>query len=191
MFVYIPRHLERIEIVSEMTQILRGYIKTYGFSDSKNFDYYYYYYTSDPVKNFIRMCLSQKYVREGFFKDLEDVVIDDGVLWYLMRLFYSVKGTPKVLELMESELGLEFIPDESGNKFVYSDSRIAFNINEINTFNINSFMVAQEKFLGALLYYYDITNYIREANLSITEDLKSSVSLKTWTYTKYETRNLQ
>jgi hypothetical protein len=177
MFVYIPRHLEKIEIVSQMTQLLSGYVSTYGDPEaSKSFDYYYYYYTVDPVKNFIRMCLYPSGT------DSEDT----GVLWYLIRLFYSVKGTPKVLDLMESELGLEFVPDPSGRKYTYDNNKITYELKNVSTFNLDSFMEAQEKFLGALLYYHDLTAVIDNARLYVSDTLESDISVLGWTYTNYE-----
>ena len=179
MFIYIPRHLNKLEIVSQMTNLLQEYVKTYGSSNTRDsFDYYYYYYTLDPVKNFIRMCLTR-----------DNKVVDEGVQWYLIHLFYSVKGTPKVLELMETILGLEFIPDKYGNKFIYDENSISYNLKEISTFNIKSFMEAQEKFLSSLLYYYDITTIIDKAKLIVEEELSSNVSILNWTYTHYEVGN--
>lgn len=179
MFVYIPRHLSKLDIVSQMTDLLKGYVNTYGSSNTQeSFDYYYYYYTVDPVKNFIRMCLTK-----------DDVPIDEGIQWYLIKLFYSVKGTPRVLELMESELGLKFIPDKQGNKFVYDENKISYRLEEISTFNLRSFMEAQEKFLSALLYYQDLVSVIENAKLEINEKLSSDISVLSWTYTHHEVRN--
>lgn len=174
MFICIPKHLSNIEIISEMTELLRGYINEYGLNNYKSFDYYYYYYTIDPVKNFIRMCL------------YDGDVLDEGILWYLIKLFYSVKGTPKVLDLMESKLKLKFIPDSSGKKYNYSDTKISYQLEDIQTFNLNSFLEAQEKFLGALLYYSDLESFIKVARLHIEENLGSDLSLINWNYTKYE-----
>lgn len=176
MFVYIPRHLEKLEIVLEMTKLLQGYVSTYGDPEaSKSFDYYYYYYTLDPVKNFIRMCIFPPGTTE-----------DTGRLWYLIRLFYSVKGTPRVLELMESELGLTFVPDPTGRKYVYDNNKISYELEQISTFNLDSFMSAQEKFLGALLYYHDLTAIIDQARLYVQDELESDVSVLSWTYTNHE-----
>ncbi len=182
MFVYVPKHLSNIEIVAEMIELLQGYISEYGSpGSSTSFDYYYYYYTVDPVKNFIRMCLTQS-VSEP---------MDSGILWYLIRLFYSVKGTPKVLELMESALGLELIPGPSGRKFEYTDKGISFEIRSIDTFNLDSFMDAMNGFLGALLYYNDLKAVIDEARLVIYDSLKSNVSLKSWNYMHHEISNTE
>jgi len=176
MFVYIPRHLGKIGVVSQMTDLLMEYAKTYGSSGaSESFDYYYYYYTIDPVKNFIRMCLTNS-----------GEPLDEGVQSYLVRLFYSVKGTPKVLDLMEKELGLEFIPDSTGRKYIYDDNKITYRLGEISTFNLQSFMEGQEKFLKALIYYHDLTALIDSAKLIITESLKTSISVDSWTYTSHE-----
>jgi hypothetical protein len=87
---------------------------------------------------------------------------------------------------MESELGLEFIPDPSGQKYIYDNNKITYELKNVSTFNLDSFMEAQEKFLGALLYYHDLTTVIDNARLYVSDTLESDVSVLGWTYTNYE-----
>ena len=73
-----------------------------------------------------------------------------------------------------------------GKKYNYSDTKISYQLEDIQTFNLNSFLEAQEKFLGALLYYSDLESFIKVARLHIEENLGSDLSLINWNYTKYE-----
>lgn len=181
MFIYIPTHLKSIGLIDLATKMLKEYVAlngSLGSTGSDSFDRFYYYFTLDPVKNFIRMCLSSS-----------GDELDPGILSYLIKLFYSVKGTPKVLDLMETELDLRFIPDELGRKYVYDSLGLKYSIEEVGTFNIDSWISAQEKFLGALLFYQDLSVQIRRAFLNIKEELSSGISCTGWNIMTHEIEN--
>lgn len=183
MFVYIPSHLENIGVIGNTVKLLKAWIQANGFPGSRaaeTFDHYYYYFTADPVKNFIRMCLT----------GTRNTPVDPGILSYLLRLFYSVKGTPAVLDLMESELGLDFQADpETGRKWTYRGGRIGLRLGTIRTFNLEAFVKAQSEFLGALLMYNELKADITESALRVEAELKSDLAVTGWNISNHEVGN--
>lgn len=168
MIIYIPNHLEQnLPIVRQLSSMIQEYSKIYGNQDSLgSFDYYYTHYNSDAVKAFIELCLPwdpKKYSNEAEYS---------GVISYLVKLFYSVKGTYLVFPYMEKYLGIEFV-----GKIKYTINRIEFEISEVTAYDISVYISKMKGFLSALLYYGDLAAIIDIMNLKIEEIISNNISI--------------
>lgn len=162
MVIHIPSHLENIKIVSQLSELIKGYSEYYS-EYSGSFDYYYYYYAFDGVKKFLNLCIKQSDVPED---NDYDSVID-----YLAKLFYSVKGTLRVFDYMKIYLGIPFVGD-----IIYTVNDIKFEISEITTVDMSVYIKCMKEFLDALLYYNDLKSSINVINLIISGKISNSIS---------------
>ena len=161
MKIFIPKNLTNIEIISQLKKMIDGYAEYYE-ETSGSFDNYYYYLKNDDVKRFITLCISKE--------TLDSSQEYSEVINYISRLFYSVKGTPLVFNYIEKYLGIKL------KNIVYTAETISFEVEEIETFNINSFVNSLRNFLSALLYYGELTSTIEMINLIIKGEIHTNVS---------------
>lgn len=161
MKIFIPKNLTNIEIISQLKKMIDGYAEYYE-ETSGSFDNYYYYLKNDDVKRFITLCISEE--------TLDSSQEYSEVINYISRLFYSVKGTPLVFNYIEKYLGIKL------KNIVYTAETISFEVEEIETFNINSFVNSLRNFLSALLYYGELTSTIEMINLIIKGEIHTNVS---------------
>lgn len=161
MKIFIPKNLTNIEIISQLKKMIDGYAEYYE-ETSGSFDNYYYYLKNDDVKRFITLCISEE--------TLDSSQEYSEVINYISRLFYSVKGTPLVFNYIEKYLGIKL------KNIVYTAETISFEVEEIETFNINSFVNSLRNFLSTLLYYGELTSTIEMINLIIKGEIHTNVS---------------
>ena len=161
MKIFIPKNLTNIEIISQLKKMIDGYAEYYEETNG-SFDNYYYYLKNDDVKRFITLCISEE--------TLDSSQEYSEVINYISRLFYSVKGTPLVFNYIEKYLGIKL------KNIVYTAETISFEVEEIETFNINSFVNSLRNFLSALLYYGELTSTIEMINLIIKGEIHTNVS---------------
>lgn len=161
MKIYIPKNLTNIEIVSQLKKMIDGYAEYYEETNG-SFDNYYYYLKNDDVKRFITLCISED--------TLDSSQEYSEVINYISRLFYSVKGTPLVFNYIEKYLGIKL------KNIVYTAETISFEVEGIETYNINSFINSLRNFLSALLYYGELTSTIEMINLIIKGEIHTNVS---------------
>ena len=135
MVIFIPSHLEKnIPIVNQMSSMINEYTEKYGNDDSLgSFDYYYSHYSIDPLKRFIELCLNKDDYIDNGTEDVENSYSD--VVNYLVKKFYSVKGTALVFEYMERYLNFSFV---SGYK--YSISGVEFTISYVKTTDLSIYI---------------------------------------------------
>jgi hypothetical protein len=141
--------------------MIDGYAEYYE-ETSGSFDNYYYYLKNDDVKRFIGLCINEE--------SLDESQEYSEVLNYISRLFYSVKGTPLVFDYIEKYLGMKL------NNIEYTAETISFEIEGIETYNINTFVNSLRNFLSALLYYGELTSTIEMINLIIKGEIHTNVS---------------
>ena len=161
MKIFIPKNLTNIEIISQLKKMIDGYAEYYE-ETSGSFDNYYYYLKNDDVKRFITLCISEE--------TLDSSQEYSEVINYISRLFYSVKGTPLVFNYIEKYLGIKL------KNIVYTAETISFEVEEIKTFNINSFVNSLRNFLSTLLYYGELTSTIEMIILIIKGEIHTNVS---------------
>lgn len=172
MIVYIPAHLEKLEIVAQLSAMIKGYSDYYEETKS-SFEDYYYMLKTDSVKKFLKVCLKEEDF-QGSDNEYEEVIN------YLCRLFYSVKGTIKVFDYMKKYLNLKFQSD-----IVYTVNSIELKIDTTDTKDINLFYNSLKGFLDALLYYQELVMSIGILNLILGGYISSSISKGCLTYKTY------
>lgn len=174
MVIHIPNHLEKsLPIVKQLSDMIRSYSELYGNQDTlDSFDYYYTHYSSDSVKKFIETCLSKD--------DFEDLEYYEGVVSYLTKLFYSVKGTSEVFRLMSEHLGVKFLGEIS-----YTINSIDFELAEVTTGDISVYIKTMTDFLSSLMYYGDLAVDIEVVNLKISEEISNYMSVGIQRYQEY------
>ena len=163
MIVHVPSHLrQNIPIIDQMAKLIEEYTKQFGNESSLgSFDYYYSYYSIDPVKRFIELCLDPDDYEEESYND---------IVSYLVKRFYSVKGTSFVFDYMEKYLDFNFTKG-----YHYSVNEIIFEIDEVKTTDLAMYIKSLKEFLSALLYYGDLAATIRLAELSVEETISSYI----------------
>ena len=171
MLINIPAHLEKLEIISQLSKMIKGYSEYYK-ETSNSFDYYYYYYSSDKVKNFIEFCISQSSISsENEYS---------GVVDYLTKLFYSVKGTLKVFDYMKKYLQITFKGD-----IIYTINEIIIDVDEITTIDMSLFIKSMKEFIGVLLYYGELKSSIDTIILLIQGKISSTTATEIIKYKEY------
>lgn len=174
MRIYIPQHLKKLGIFRDLGRMVEEYEKTYQ-NPTSSFTDYQNYMKIDPVLRFVSFCIKQ----EDGQTDEEYIAI----LNYVTRLFYSVRGTRRVLDYVGRYLGIKFI----GNP-IYTVKTISFSIaNQTEWYDVSLFNSYLLDFLSTLLYYESIS-YKVDLNLEITEtkDMYMGIGLKTYKIYKIE-----
>lgn len=161
MKIFIPKNLTNIEIISQLKKMIDGYAEYYQ-ETGGSFDNYYYYLKNDDVRRFISLCIEE----ETLDKSQEY----SEVLNYISRLFYSVKGTPLVFDYIEKYLNIKL------RNITYTAETISFEVEAIETYNINTFINSLRNFLSALLYYGELTSTLEMINLIIKGEIHTNVT---------------
>jgi len=165
---FIPENLLKIPIISQMKVIWDLYTPdpvTTSLSEEE----------FNGIKSFIESCINDG---SGDIVSSEEDQIN--IINYLTKLFYCVKGTPKVFEYMKDYLGIRFESDP-----VYKDFSISMKITEVSTLSIDEYFKSFCKFIRELLYYYELTVIIDTINLVITKDLTSSLGATAVLYKEF------
>jgi hypothetical protein len=166
--IYIPQHLKKLGIFRDLGRMVEEYEKTYHDTTS-SFTDYQNYMKIDPVLRFVSFCIKQK---DGQTEEEYMAILE-----YVTRLFYSVRGTRRVLDYIGRYLGIKFI----GNP-IYTVKSISFSIaNQMEWYDVSLFNTYLLDFLSTLLYYENIS-YKVDLNLEITEtkDTYLGVGIKTY-----------
>lgn len=165
------------------------YNKSYPGKSLDSFDDYYSYYSINTIRKFIELCLEGQENMNPMFK--EGINKKEDVINYLVKLFYSVKGTAKVFEYMEKHLGIKFSGGIDNIK--YTVNEIIFNIDEVSTEDVQVFIDSMKNFLSSLLYYGSLITEISKINLNLESTINISVTTDIQKYKEYiitETFNL-
>lgn len=175
MNLYIPKHLRRLKIIDDMCKLIQEYVDEGLLEDRTTaFDNYLYYLKVDPVKRFLHFCINS-------WEDGDREENYESVIKYLSKLFYSVKGTVKVLEYMQRYLNLKI------TNIIYSVEVLSFTIEEVTLVDIDEkiFYDALIDFLEALLYFKNVNIRIELINLHLSNELNNFVGSGAITYEEY------
>ena len=175
MKLYIPKHLRKLKIIDDMCKLIQGYVDEGMLEDRTTaFDNYHYYLKVDPVKRFLHMCINR-------WDDEDREENYESVITYLSKLFYSVKGTVKVLDYMKRYLNLNIIES------TYTVEVLILTIEEVTLVDIDEkiFYEALIDFLKALLYFKNITITVELINLHISNELSNYLGTGVVTYEEY------
>ena len=168
MRIYIPQHLKKLGIFRDLGRMVEEYEKNYQDPPS-SFTDYQNYMKIDPVLRFVSFCIKQE---EGQTEEEYMAILE-----YVTRLFYSVRGTKRVLDYIGRYLGIKFI----GNP-IYTVKTISFSIaNQTEWYDVSLFNSYLLDFLSALLYYESIS-YKVDLNLEVkeTKDFYMGIGVKTY-----------
>jgi len=174
--VYIPVHLRNnIKIFNQLYKLLYEYKNNPEYTEvvvDDSFESYNSYLASDPVETFVKFCLPEEKITVGDY----EVTIN-----YITHLFYSVKGTIKVIEFMKKFLNLDLNED-----FFYSPKKIRLSFKGLNTLNDSLFYDLLRNFLNALLYFNTAVISTTTNTLELTDNVKNMVGSKIVTYKVFE-----
>lgn len=174
MVIYIPSHLRKnIPILNDVSRMIETYNKEYSNFQVDSFSDYYEYYSLNTVKKFIMLCLNNLDIPKN--NNLEDIIN------YLIKLFYSVKGSPQVFSFMKKFLGIKFKGDVS-----YTINSIKFEIEEFSTNDLQFFIDSLKDFLSVLLFYGDLRSDIKIINLNLQDNIKLSMAVNIQKYREYD-----
>lgn len=157
MKIYIPEHLRKIDVINQLYLMINEYSITYGSNNQygqTSLSDYQKSLSSDPVKNFIKLCISETNIRED--EDYEEVIN------YLSKLFYSVKGTIKVFEYMSKFLELDLDGD-----IIFDSKEVTINFKSLNVSNESLFFNSLKLFLDSLICYTKLNTNISSIRLTI------------------------
>lgn len=166
MLIYIPEHLRKIPVVEQMYQLLVEYSELDLEKDVQPFDNYHSYLKNDPVKQFVQLRLN-----EYEFKSKNDY---NEVVNFITKLFYTVKGTERVLELMRTYL----FKNQEIRSLIYSPAKltIEFNDGTIQTSDESLFYDSLNKFLSALLFFGSFDSTVNTIDLVIEDKVENFIS---------------
>lgn len=176
MKIYIPEHLRKLEVIDQMAKVIEEYQSQYV-QEEQPFDSYQDSLSIDPVKKFLVLCIKPEDIDPG--ESYRDVIR------YLAKLFYSVKGTVKVIQLFREKLGLKIKGD-----IVYNVRYLSIHIEEVVITNGTSFKSALKDFFDALLYFGELKLKIDKIIYNIEGNLVSKISPGLVKYEHNEVTNL-
>ena len=174
---YIPEHLKKLKIIDQVSKVVEAYVPK---DDSDSFDDYRWYLQNDPIRRFLGL---EKEFPEVNIEDVEDEEEIESAITtlsnyqaemnYLTKLFYTAKGTKKVIEFAK-----KFIPSLSQAEITYSPDELKININQLAE-NIDENLYSQyiEGFFNALLIFKRFTCNINQVNIVIDASLSSAIGV--------------
>lgn len=192
MKVYIKEHLKRIPIVDQLYNMIVEYSRTYEDDDRDNFDDYRYFLRNDAVIRFLDYVVPTE---EEFKARGLDPESRPSYISYLSALFYSVKGTYKVLDfildydLFQTSKGEENQGPDTTTKISYTARSITIEIDTLPaTLDRDLFCNYLEKFLCTLLYFESLTITINSIGTSIVDTTQASLNHGEAFFQYYEAR---
>lgn len=187
MKLYIPPYLRtgKIPVLKQLYEMVASYSEEY--TDKEELDSFNDYKASlinDPVLLFLDYCVPNledmkiKYPLEENLEELRKNHIN-----YLTTLFYSVKGTYKVLDylteydLFQTSNGLsELLPDET-TTITYTTQSINIEIQSLpQNLDRDLFCAYLEKFLCTLLYFETLTITINSIGTKFNDNTVVSIN---------------
>ena len=188
MQIYIPKYLgERIPILKQLSEIVTGYGKKYSKDeDIDSFSDYKYSLRNDSVVRFLNYVvpgIDDFKFRFPTLDQAEIVQLRNDYINYLTVLFYSVKGTYKVLDyiteydLFQTSKGKVSQGQDLTTKIAYTTKSISIEIQSIPvTLDRDVFCSYLEKFLNELLYFEFLTINIKTISAEITDSTTTTLN---------------
>jgi hypothetical protein len=188
MQIYIPKYLgERIPILKQLSEIVTGYGKKYSKDeDIDSFSDYKYSLRNDSVVRFLDYVIPDIDEFKSRFPDQDEtniIQLRNNHISYLTVLFYSVKGTYKVLDyiteydLFQTSKGKKSQGQDLTTKIAYTTKSISIEIQSIPvTLDRGVFCSYLEKFLNELLYFEFLTINIKTISAEITDSTTTTLN---------------
>lgn len=196
MKIFIPKHLRNLKLIDDMARMIEEYSKIQSGNSSESYSFRDYYSTlaEDPVSKFIKLNFTEKKFEESikggvqtFSSPIAKLGIRkatvsplassinftpdqkyDEVIRYLTKVFYSVKGTPKVFDYLEKYL-------IETDKINYDGGTINIEIDTITLEDEGMWSSAFEKFLDSLCYFHTLDLKMDQVTIKIESEINNSV----------------
>lgn len=169
---YIPSHLRKLKLIDQVARVIEAYVPD---NDIDSFDDYRWYFQNDPIKRFLGLerevpTKESEETEEEYQERLTDYETE---INYLTKLFYTVKGTKKVIEYAQ-----KFIPSLSSANISYSIEELKVEINSLDN-EINEDIYAQylEDFFNALLIFKIFSCNITTVNRTFNDRLSVAIGV--------------
>lgn len=170
--IYIPQHLKKIPIISNFYNLLNAYetenpMRTVDTYVIGNISEVIEQKKEDPVYYFIWNIVENNY--KNF-----SINYKNNLVTYLTKLFYSVKGTCKVFDFMESKLFLSF-----SSYPTFENGNLKFQLKKVIDFNENAstnFSQAIKNFLARLLYFKESENTYGTVTITVVETFEYEIN---------------
>lgn len=189
MKIYIPKHLRNLKLIDNLARMIEEYSRTQTQSSSDSFGNYYEALSEDPVEKFVRLAFTKERFEQGIktgsrsslnFTPYQSY---DEVIKYLTKLFYSVKGTPKVGEYITKYL----IDTES---IYYDGSKVGIYIDTIDLEDEGEWSSSFEGFLNSLLYFEELALNMKQVNMEIKEKLDNNLGSNLVCYKEFNIQEI-
>ena len=175
MKIYIPSHLRKIGLIDMMYQMISHYT-TLLESSEDSFDDYHYILKIDPVRKFLNLVYPNSWPEE----------IKEETITYLSSMFYSVKGTFKVLDyLVNYGILSGWTNKDVTSQISYSSRKVSISI-ALVTQDEKLFCEYLEQFLCALLYFDELEISIEKIETEVNDRSTTSINHKASFYQYYE-----
>ena len=173
MKIYIPKHLRKIKLIDMLYNMIRNYEYT---AETDSFSDYQYIMKTDPVRRFLNLI----YVGE------EDEKIEK--INYLATLFYSVKGTYKVLDYITA-FGIlkDWENIDTTTQITYTVRTLSMTVESISV-DKTLFCEYFEGFICALLYFKSIILDIGEIRAEVDGNAVTSINSGSFLFQYYEAK---
>lgn len=183
MNIFIPKYLrERVKIIDQLYNMIRAYYEEYSQTkEEDSFDQFRFSRRNDYVVRFLDYVIPTKYITtevNGETVTVEDKTTRETALNYLSKLFYSVKGTYKVLDylidynILNADENWWNLNNLNNNKvdISYTARSIDVKVDELpDGLDRELYCDYLEKFLCALLYFEFLTINIGKMSTSMSE----------------------
>lgn len=183
MNIFIPKYLrERVKIIDQLYNMIRAYYEEYSQTkEEDSFDQFRFSRRNDYVVRFLDYVIPTKYITtevNGETITVEDKTTRETALNYLSKLFYSVKGTYKVLDylidynILNADENWWNLNNLNNNKvdISYTARSIDVKVDELpDGLDRELYCDYLEKFLCALLYFEFLTINIGKMSTSMSE----------------------
>lgn len=183
MNIFIPKYLrERVKIIDQLYNMIRAYYEEYSQTkEEDSFDQFRFSRRNDYVVRFLDYVIPTKYITtevNGETITVEDKATRETALNYLSKLFYSVKGTYKVLDylidynILNADENWWNLNNLNNNKvdISYTARSIDVKVDELpDGLDRELYCDYLEKFLCALLYFEFLTINIGKMSTSMSE----------------------
>lgn len=200
MNIYIPKYLrERVKIVDQLYNMIREYYDEYSkTTEPDSFDQFRFSRRNDYVVRFLDYVIPLKYTTaeiNGETVSVEDKTTRETALNYLSKLFYSVKGTYKVLDylidynILNADNNWWDLNNSNSNKvdISYTARSIDIKVDKLpDGLDRELYCDYLEKFLCALLYFEFLTINIGEMSSSMSERTEVHLNRGQSFYQAYE-----
>lgn len=199
MKIYVKEYLRKIPILERMCNMIIAYASSYSENDTDNYSDYRDTLNFDDVARFIDYVspdLDEFKLR--FRGETEEELKErrKNHVNYLIALFYSVKGTYKVLDylteydMFQTHKNERLQGQDTTSKISYSTRSITITIVSIpESLDRDMFCTYLEKFLCSLLYFENLTITIEGIGVSMKDTTTVSLNHGDAYYQYYEIKS--